>query len=297
MRCIQGVIDSDLSDAPEIILVDNGSTDESVTLVRERYPMVKIIEAGRNLGFAAANNRAFAIASGTYLLLVNTDAMLSRDCARLLTELMERDPDIGMVGPQLLNEDGTPQTSYEVPPTPATEILNRSLLKRLFPGRYPGKNRRLTHPEPVDALIGAVMMIRSEALAELNGFDEDYFFFLEETDLAVRMRKSGRKVMHHPEATAVHLQGGTAKSYKAGARIEFYRSRYIFFQKHYGIAWTSVLKAVMAANLFLNVIVAGVADIVTLGKMESIAGRFRVRYELWKWHVRGCPAGPGLPRD
>ncbi len=82
---------------------------------------------------------------------------------------MESDPRIGMAGPQLLNDDGSPQTSFEAVPTLATETLNRSLLKRLFPNRYPGKGRVFTAAEPVEALIGAVMMIRKDALDELHG--------------------------------------------------------------------------------------------------------------------------------
>jgi len=276
--------------------VDNGSTDDSVKRVKAAHPEVIIIEAGRNLGFAAANNRAFEKASGRFLLLVNTDALLEKDCASKLLSLVENDPHIGMAGPQLLNNDGSPQTSFEAVPTLATETLNRSLLKRLFPNRYPGKSRVFTDAEPVEALIGAVMMIRREALDELQGFDEDYFFFLEETDLAVRMRKAGWKVVHEPAARAVHLQGATAKTYQAASRIEFYRSRYLFFQKHYGAAAVKTLKIVMTANLTLNAVGLGIATAVTLGKVRSVAGQFVVRSQLWKWHLNGCPEGWGLPR-
>jgi GT2 family glycosyltransferase len=296
-RCLAHVYGSDLPEPPEVIVVDNGSTDDSVQRVREAYPKVVVIEAGRNLGFAAANNRAFEKASGRSLLLVNTDALLEKDCASKLLTLMEGDSRIGMAGPQLLNDDGSPQTSFEAVPTLATEILNRSLLKRLLPKRYPSKGRVFTGPEPVEALIGAVMMIRRDALDELHGFDEDYFFFLEETDLAVRMRKACWKVFHEPAARAVHLQGATAKTYQAASRIEFYRSRYLFFRKHYGPAAMNALRAVMTANLALNALGLGVATAVTLGQVRSVAGQFRVRSQLWKWHLDGCPEGWGLPRE
>lgn len=297
LQCVEHVFASDLSEPPEVIVVDNGSTDDSVNRVRESYPRVIVIEAGRNLGFAAANNRAFETASGRFLLLANTDAMLEKDCASKLATLLERDSRVGMAGPQLLNADGSAQTSFEAVPTLATETLNRSLLKRLFPNKYPGKGRVFTGPEPVEALIGAVMMIPKDALDELKGFDEDYFFFLEETDLAVRMRKAGWKVVHEPAAKAVHLQGATAKTYRAGGRIEFYRSRYVFFRKHYGDTAMIVLKAVMIANLTLNVLGLGIANAVTLGRIRDIAGQFHVRSQLWRWHLRGCPDGWGLPRE
>ncbi|MBI5249260.1 MAG: glycosyltransferase family 2 protein [Desulfomonile tiedjei] len=297
IRCLDFIFSSELTETLQVILVDNGSTDDSVSRVKGAYPGVEIIEAGRNLGFAAANNRAFEKATGRYLILVNTDALLERHCAAKLLALMESNPRVGMAGPQLLNQDGSLQTSYEAVPTLATETLNRSLLKRLFPKRFPGKATRLSGPEPVEALIGAVMIIRRKALEELGGFDEGYFFFLEETDLAVRMRKAGWGVMHEPAAVATHLQGATAKTYQAGARIEFYRSRYLFFEKHYGIAAMRFLRAVIVANLTLNAVALGLANLFTLGKSRGIAGNFRVRTQLWKWHLEGCPAGPGLPRE
>jgi GT2 family glycosyltransferase len=206
-------------------------------------------------------------------------------------------PDAGMAGPQLLSADGSLQTSYEAVPTLTTETLNRSLLKRLFPSRFPGKSRLLSCPEPVEALIGAVMMIRRAAMKQMGGFDEDYFFFLEETDLAVRMRAAGWKVMHEPRAKAVHLQGATAKTDEAAARIEFYRSRYTFFRKHYGRPSSSILKMALTANLTLNVLVLGIATLLSLGRAQILSDRFRIRSKLWKWHLRGCPQGPGLPRN
>jgi hypothetical protein len=223
--------------------------------------------------------------------------MLERDCAGKLLNLMRTIPRAGMAGPQLLNGDGSPQTSYEAVPTLATETLNRSLLKRLFPDRYPGKSQRLSGPTPVEALIGAVMMIRRTAWIELGGFDEDYFFFLEETDLAVRMRAAGWKVLHEPRASAVHLQGATANTVRTGARIEFYRSRYLFFLKHYGARSMTVLKGALTANLAMNVAFLGTLNAVTCGRSRGVSDKYLVRRGLWDWHRAGCPDGPGLPRE
>lgn len=297
IACLEHIYASDLDETPQVIVVDNGSTDDSVARVAAAFPQATVIEANRNLGFARANNMAFARADGELLMLVNTDAMLEKSCARVLCSLMRSRPEVGMVGPQLLNRDGSRQTSYEAVPDIATETLNRSLLKKLLPSKYPGKHRPLSGPEHVEALIGAVMMIRRQAVEQVGGFDEDYFFFLEETDLAVRMRAAGWTVMHEPRARAVHLQGATARSNESAARIEFYRSRYYFFRKHYGNRCASLLKAILTANLALNVVGLGLGSLVTFGQSQSLVRRFRVRRDLWRWHLRGCPQGPGLPRD
>jgi hypothetical protein len=296
LACLQHVYASDLEATPQVIVVDNGSTDDSVIRVQTQFPDVLVLEAGRNLGFAAANNWALEHARCDFVLLVNTDAMLEPACARRLAQLMESDPSIGTAGPQLLNEDGSPQTSYEAVPTLATETLNRSLLKRLFPRRFPGKNRPVAEPTEVEALIGAVMIIRTRALQDLNGFDQGYFFFLEETDLAVRMRQNGWKVFHTPHAWACHLQGATAKTYESAARIEFYRSRYRFFAKHYPPLSGAILKTAMTANLTLNTLVLGLANIITLSRIPQINGKYRVRKDLLLWHLKGRPEHDGLPR-
>jgi len=297
ITCLERLFASELDHEPEVVVVDNGSTDDSVGRVRARFPQVEVLEAGKNLGFSAAVNRGVKRSNRELILVVNTDALLDGDCCRTLAELMMTVPKVGMTGPQLLNEDGSFQTSYEAVPTLATETLNRSLLKRLFPSRFPSKTRRLFAPEPVEALIGAVVMIRRIALEQLGGFDEDYFFFLEETDLALRMRMAGWTVMHDPRARAVHLQGATANTFQSAARIEFYRSRYIFFRKHHGFPSELFLKAVLTANLFLNSLFLGLLAVATLGKVPRIRDRFRVRTDLLAWHLRGCPQSAGLPRD
>jgi GT2 family glycosyltransferase len=297
MTCLEHLFASELDHEPEVVVVDNGSTDDSVARVRDRFPQVSVLQAGRNLGFSAAVNRGVKQGAGDLVLVVNTDAMLERDCCHTLAELMRTVPKVGMAGPQLLNEDGSFQTSYEAVPTLATETLNRSLLKRLFPTRFPGKNRCLFAPEPVEALIGAVVMIRRSALEQLGGFDEDYFFFLEETDLALRMREAGWTVMHHPRARALHLQGATANTLPSAARIEFYRSRYVFFRKNYGSGSAGLLKVVLTANLLLNALFLGLGTIATLGRARRMRDRFRVRTDLLVWHLQGCPDSAGLPRD
>ena len=141
------------------------------------------------------------------------------------------------------------------------------------------------------------MMLRREYFDALGGFDEDYFFFLEETDLAVKMRQAGWQILHEPRAKAIHLQGATADIAPPSARIEFYRSRYIFFSKHYGSGAMRLLKSVLTANLMLNVAGLGLIALATLGQARSVGNRLRVRTELLKWHLQGCPDGQGLPRE
>lgn len=296
-KCLAHIRASVLHPAPETALVDNGSTDDSVRRARRSYADAIIIEAGRNMGFAAANNLARKNVSGDFLLLVNTDAWLHPDCANKLLEVMRANPRAALVGPQLLNADGSRQTSFEAVPTLTTETLNRSLLKRVYPKRYPGKNLVWDRPIEVEALIGAVMMIRTEAFDIVGGFDEDYFFFFEETDLACRLRDKGFLVIHEPRARAVHLQGGTAKRVEAAARIEFYRSRYLFFRKRYGRRSEVILRAALCVAVGLRAGAFGFANVLSLGLNPRLRHKFSVNVKLFLWHIRGCAEGNGLARD
>lgn len=297
LECLKHIYQSRSSRILEIIVVDNGSTDKSVSEVRYSFPDVRIIEAKCNLGFARANNLGFRSATGDLILLVNTDAMLERDCVSELVSFMEKTPSVGMLGPQLLNRDGSRQTSYEATPNLLTELVGRGVLKILFPKRYPNRNLELSRPVEVETLIGAVILIRRTAWESMRGFDEDYFFFFEETDLSFRMRKSGWLIYHDPLAKAVHLQGATAKTYNAAPRIEYYRSRYVFFGKMYGRTSELCLKMALTLNLTFNSVFLGMAALFTFGQSRKLNEKFFQRLSLWLWHLKGFPSGAGLPRD
>ncbi|MFH0958913.1 MAG: glycosyltransferase family 2 protein [Pseudomonadota bacterium] len=295
--CLSSLFNSDLKQSPEVLVVDNGSDDDSVVKLKNYFPGVNVLEARRNLGFAAANNLGVSKTHGEFLLLVNTDVILEKDSVSKMLELAESNARIAIVAPQLLNRDGTNQTSYEATPTLLTECTNRSLLKRIFPKRYPSKNRILLEPADVETVIGAVMLIRRKAFEEVGEFDENYFFFFEETDLAVRLRSAGWSIKHEPRAKATHFQGGSAKSVPVGARIEFYRSRYIFFDKFYGKASKNFLKSVVIFNLTLNAIAYGLLNLVTLKRIKDLSTKSSVWTTLLKWHAQGCPDNCGIPRD
>ena len=296
LECLESVFMHSGGLTFDVTVVDNGSWDGSVEAVRKRYPRVAIIANSANLGFSRANNQAITSTSGKYCLFLNSDAELTSQALEKMVEFMEYNPRVGIAGGRLLNTDGSMQNSFDNIPTLTTELLNKSLLRVIFPRKYPSKKSPIAAPLDVESVIGACMLIRRKALDEVGLFDEDYFLFLEETDLAVRMRKAGWKIVHEPRARAVHLQGATANTFQAEARIEFYRSRYLFFQKHYGGLTRTVLTAVLTLNLTMNLLFLGVASFVTLGRIGPLSQSLRVRAALWKWHMQGCPASSGLPR-
>jgi len=158
---------------PEIFVIDNGSQDGSGEMVQREFPAVALIQNQSNLGFAKAVNKGLKLTEAKAVLLLNSDAELLPGTLEKLHQVLLSDPQIGMVGAQLLNEDGTLQNSVDRFPNLMTEIFNKSVLKILFPKWYPGKRSGFSEPTEVPSLIGAAVMVRSEYL---NRFDSHKLF-------------------------------------------------------------------------------------------------------------------------
>lgn len=283
--------------AVEVVVVDNGSADGTLEIVEKRFPQVQTIRFTRNAGFAKAANEGARRTTGRYLLFLNSDVYLLPGSISCALAWMEKLPSCGVVGAQLYHEDGRPQNSIAPFPNFLTELLGRSLVRRLFPSFYRGKERRPTQPLPVDSIIGAFFLVRREVWEKLGGFDEGFFFFLEETDFCRRAWDAGYAVYHLPEVAVRHRQGATAKQWELPARIEYWRSRYRYFRLH-APAWErGMVFAILPVRLFLECVGDTLLVLGSLGRIPKWRRRARVRWGILGWHVRGCPPTEGLPRD
>jgi GT2 family glycosyltransferase len=184
----------------ETIVVDNGSTDGTVAAVRERYPFVELISLDENLGFARGNNVGLRRACGRLAVLLNSDTVVKRDGLEACVRYLDAHPDVGVVGPQLLNSDGSKQNCVHNYPSLVTEIVPKGLLEALWPRRFPSKRYAHATPLDVQAVIGACLVVRREVLEQVGLMPEDYFFFMEETDWCYRIRRAGWRIVHVPDA-------------------------------------------------------------------------------------------------
>jgi GT2 family glycosyltransferase len=289
LEALRSIIDTDHGYAYEIFVVDNGSADGSPEAIREAFPQIHLIRNDTNQGFARAVNQALNRAGGRYIVLLNSDARLQEGTIQALMVFMEDNPDVGIAGGQLINPDGSRQNSIAPFPSLATELLNRRLLRTLFPRSYPGKEREYPFPIDVDSLVGACIIVRRQAIDDVGGLDEGYFFFMEETDWCLRMRERGWRVSFVPHARILHLQGASAAMARAEARIEFYRSRYRLFTKWRGSAKTIFLKLGLMLRL-----VGEVAANSFLFWNKRYRERWRIYCRLLFWHLRSCPSHKGL---
>lgn len=278
----------------EIWVVDNGSTDGSLEATGAQFPKIEIISNKKNLGFAKANNQALRIISGRYAVLLNSDTVLTDGAINILVEFMDRNETAGICGGQLLNADGSKQNSIANIPTLATELLNKSLLRKLFPQKYPGKEQDFREPVEVESVIGACMVVRRKAIEETGLMDEDYFFFLEETDWCLNMRKNGWKVFHHPEAKIYHLQGQSVGKVNERARIEYWISRYIFFLKNYGRTKLIFLKSGLLTRLAVAILLLLVQNLLCFFIYKKAKNKLKLNLRLMEWHLKGCPLDYGL---
>ncbi|MEW6536085.1 MAG: glycosyltransferase family 2 protein [Candidatus Auribacterota bacterium] len=274
----------------EIILVDNASSDNSVAIVKDRFPDVLLIENNRNRGFGRAVNQGIEIASGRYLVLFNTDASVEDGAIDQLISYMETHPQTGICGGQLIYPDGRKQHSFDNYPSLATELLNKSLLKRLFPEKYPSKKIAYAQPLPVDSIIGACMAVRAECIRKIGRLDEDYFFFLEETDWCYRIKQAGYDIMHIPSARIVHLQGKSAGKVPVRSRLEYYRSRYLFFRKNRGLLPASALFIALFAKCMINSIFYILLAVLTCFANNKIRYRLILSLMLVAAHICMFPA-------
>lgn len=296
LDCIRSIYATVTDLTYQIYVVDNGSQDDSVKVVREQFPQVLVIENRENRGFAAAVNQALenTIATYRYSILLNTDTLLQKDAISVMYSFMEHHKDAGIIGVQLQKPDGARQHSYDNHPTLATELFNKSLLRWLFPGKYPSKKMQITQPVEVESVIGACMMVRNTAIDAVGTLDEDYFFFLEETDWCYRMQKAGWKVYHIPDARVVHLGGQSKKMAPWQSQVEYCRSLYTFFRKNRSPFSYIMLRTFYLAKISLNLATNLIGNAFVFFQNKKLRYRLSLYYKLFLWHLFLCPDWMGL---
>jgi len=228
-------------------VVDNASTDGSAQAIAREFPCVHVIRNDRNIGFGPANNQAIRLALGAHILLLNSDAFVKPGAVEKLIAYMEKHPQVGALGPRLLNADGTLQRSCHRFPSPSRAWLENLWISSLFPnhpslggyGKWDHNSERF-----VDFVSGACLLLRRTVCEQTGGFDEMFFMYAEETDLQLRLRRKGWLVGFTPEAQVVHLGG--ASSGAAGIRRHVFDGLDRYQYKHHGLPGLLSVRAAMA---------------------------------------------------
>jgi GT2 family glycosyltransferase len=255
LECISSIIEK--TTIPfEIILVDNTSTDDTIALVRSRYPKINLVSNRQNLGFAHANNQGIAIAHGRYVLLLNNDTLLKNNALAKMVDYLDKNPMVGALTCKLYDADGkTIQHNCRTFPTPLGTMFGRaSLLTRLFPGN-PWSTKNLlsdwdyNSTREIDWASGAALMLRREVIDQVGILDDkNFFIYWEDTDWCKRIHDAGWKIHFIPDAEIIHLTGsggGRRSLYLSNLMIyQMHRSAYNYFRKHYLISWLNPMTAI-----------------------------------------------------
>jgi GT2 family glycosyltransferase len=233
-RCLNSIVAARPAVDHEIIVVDNGSSDGTAAALRARWVGVKLIDAGRNAGFAAANNIGLRQSSGELVLLLNPDTLVPPGAIDALVAVMDLLPDVAVAGPRLVDADGRAELSFGPMISPLGEMRQKL--------RARGNVERLTaRAREVDWVSGACLLVR-RADAEAAGLiDERYFMYAEDVDFCAAMRARGRRVLFTPEARVVHLRGRSRRTAPGPTEQAYRRSQIAFYEKHHP-AWAPILR-------------------------------------------------------
>ncbi len=234
VRAVESVLASGL--ATEVIVSDNGSTDgslERVAALAAADARVRVLRNGGNLGFARANNLAFAACAGDFLLVLNPDCVLQPGALATVVGVLRDHPEAGMAGCLIENPDGSEQAGCRrTLPTPFASLAFFTRVDRFLPWIAAPKQVNLNReplpsaPAAVEAISGAFMLIRRQALEEVGGFDEAYFLHCEDLDWCARFGQRGWQILFVPTARAVHFKGTSSQD----------RPVFVLWHKHRGMA-------------------------------------------------------------
>lgn len=279
----------------EVIVVDNNSADGSTEMVADEFPEVTLIENRDNTGFSRANNQGIRIAQGRYLLILNPDTILQEDTLTTLVDYLDRNPEAGAVGCQILNPDGSfAPESRRAFPTPRVALYRITGLSRLFPrsprfGRYNMTFLPIDKESEVDALSGSCMMVRhaalyhspetAESLALLNGrasgenirstdsgsgaglFDETFFMYGEDLDWCFRIQQAGWSIRYTPETKIIHYKGESTKKGELRYVRLFYGAMATFAEKHLHSRYSRLFTLAIHSAIFARASLSAVAQV------------------------------------
>jgi GT2 family glycosyltransferase len=241
----------------ETTVVDNASTDDSVSVAREHALPVRVIENGANLGFARACNQGAEGTTASHVLFLNPDAEVTAGAVEVLAATLDASPDVGAVGPLIRYADGAVQVSTGPDLTPTSELRQRRLVRGVRhrePRAVLEASLRHSAEHDPDWVSGACLMVRREALEAVGGFDESFFLYEEDADLCRRLREAGWRVRFTPAAQARHRLGQSMRQAPERARLEYHRSHLLYYQRHNGPLAEATLRVLLVARALAGIV-------------------------------------------
>jgi hypothetical protein len=264
----------------EIIIIDNASTDNTIKIVKDNFSDVILIENKKNKGYAYANNKGTSLAKGDFLFFINPDSIIIENTISVLLLIINSNNENGIVAPKIKNINGSTQFSAGGIPTIPAMLFEAFGLYLFFPNTLFGYRNALSIKSDVNVgwVTGACFMIKKQIFQNLNGFDENYFLYLEDTDLCLRMNNELKKnIIYTPKTSVIHMKGKSSKNDSYISKLSSYRSKLYYYKKHNGqIAYLALFPVLYIAILFKLVTL-----IILMRDKEQIKSQFKVLYKIF----------------
>lgn len=284
-KCLESVFQYCSDFDPHIVVVDSGSFDGCEEMIATEFPGVEFVQSKKNLGFGKANNLGFKRVCSEYLLLLNPDTELRQNTVNRMLNVFERFSDVGIVGPRILNTDGSLQKScVRALPSPLNQAIDCDFMRKMFPkSKLWHTYEAFSAKEPIEvpAVSGACMLLKSELYKRIGGFSPDFFMYAEDMDLCFRVRRMGLKIYHVPNAVVVHHGGGSSEKRVSSFSILHMReATYTYMLKNHGPYKAGLYR-------FLQ----GVSALIRMGIMLPLihfsqdVQNVSLRYSFQKWKI------------
>ena len=244
-RCLDSIPAAARTTTHDVIVVDNASADSTAALVRDRWPRVRVVDAGGNLGFARGNNLGIRATDSELVLLLNPDTVPANGAIDRLVAVLDEMPGVAVTGPRIVDDGGRVELSYGAMIGPLAELRQKLLTlghARRWPLLAARVDRASGHASFPDWVSGACLLIRRADLVAAGLLDERYFLYTEDVDLCAAVRARGRLVRFSPEAEVVHVRGASRASAPGPAEQAYRHSQLAFYRKHHP-GWAPVLAA------------------------------------------------------
>jgi len=274
----------------EVIVVDNASSDGSPEMVAEQFPDVKVIRSEENLGFARANNLGLERARGSWLALVNSDVLVHPGCFQRLVDYLAGHTEAGLVGPAVIGGDGRLQPTSRRLPTIRDTACRSLALDNIVPrwplfGGQTSRHQDSARPTEVEVLSGCFWVARREAVAQVGGLDERFFFYAEDIDWCKRFGDAGWKVIYVPEATATHFGGGSSARAPLRYSIEMLRANFAYWRKYRGAPGVVMFFLLSVLHHLVRLLLRGTQTV--FGGDSDSGYKFRRSLVCLRWLLTG----------